>query len=81
MFYRNLITDNGFKEQGLISPIPHEHEFLNGQFPSNFVWAVATAAYQIEGGVTEGGQLKYDTVLHYLILEIFTHFAERDDIK
>ena len=25
-------------------------------FPENFVWGAATASYQIEGGVSEGGR-------------------------
>ena len=28
---------------------------LYGQFPKGFVWGVASAAYQIEGSLTEGG--------------------------
>ncbi|WP_312644652.1 GH1 family beta-glucosidase [Hydrogenoanaerobacterium sp.] len=36
------------------------------KFPSNFIWGVASAAYQIEGGITEGGRTPtiWDTFSH-----------------
>lgn len=36
--------------------IPHEDDFLTGTFPDDFVWAVATASYQIEGAYDEDGK-------------------------
>lgn len=36
-----------------------EDEFLNGTFPDGFLWGFATAAYQIEGGWNEDGQISY----------------------
>jgi beta-glucosidase/6-phospho-beta-glucosidase/beta-galactosidase len=35
----------------------YENEVFYGQFPEDFVWSAATAAYQIEGGYNEGGNL------------------------
>ncbi|NEO81075.1 family 1 glycosylhydrolase, partial [Moorena sp. SIO4G3] len=29
---------------------------ISYQFPDNFIWGVATASYQIEGAVSEGGR-------------------------
>jgi hypothetical protein len=35
--------------------LTQEDEFLYGQFPSDFMWGFATAAYQIEGAWNEDG--------------------------
>ena len=51
LYYRNLISQNGFVETG----VPYENEMFYGTFPDDFAWSVATAAYQIEGGAHEGG--------------------------
>lgn len=32
-------------------------EFLFGQFPANFMWGAATAAYQVEGGWNADGNI------------------------
>ncbi|KAL4223206.1 hypothetical protein ACF0H5_016678 [Mactra antiquata] len=50
-WYRQLVTRNGF-----VNTMSHVNEMYYGQFPEDFGWAVATAAYQIEGGVKEGGR-------------------------
>jgi beta-glucosidase len=42
-----------------LSSICHPRGYLNGQvstFPPTFIWGAATAAYQIEGAVHEGGR-------------------------
>ncbi|XP_060595948.1 lactase/phlorizin hydrolase-like [Ruditapes philippinarum] len=58
MLYRNIIYNNGFREDDLDVFIPEEHEFLEENFPDDFVWSAATAAYQVEGGWNEGGRGK-----------------------
>lgn len=35
---------------------PYEDEFYFDTFPPNFVWAAATAAYQVEGGWRDDGK-------------------------
>ena len=37
---------------------PDRDDFPGGDFPKDFRWSLATAAYQIEGGVNEGGKGK-----------------------
>ncbi|NXN10189.1 LPH hydrolase, partial [Indicator maculatus] len=49
VYYAEVIRNNGI-------PLPEEDEFLYGEFPKNFVWSVATAAYQIEGGWRADGK-------------------------
>ncbi|NWS95750.1 LPH hydrolase, partial [Mionectes macconnelli] len=49
VYYAEIIHNNGI-------PLPKEDEFLYGQFPENFLWSVATAAYQIEGGWRADGK-------------------------
>ncbi|XP_063017664.1 lactase/phlorizin hydrolase [Melospiza melodia melodia] len=49
VFYAEIIRNNGI-------PLPKEDEFLYGEFPENFLWSVATAAYQIEGGWRADGK-------------------------
>uniref|UniRef100_A0A663NB14 beta-glucosidase n=1 Tax=Athene cunicularia TaxID=194338 RepID=A0A663NB14_ATHCN len=40
VYYAEIIRNNGI-------PLPKEDEFLYGEFPKNFWWSVATAAYQV----------------------------------
>uniref|UniRef100_A0A8C0AUA6 Lactase n=1 Tax=Buteo japonicus TaxID=224669 RepID=A0A8C0AUA6_9AVES len=49
VYYAEIIRNNGI-------PLPKENEFLHGEFPKNFYWSVATAAYQIEGGWRADGK-------------------------
>ena len=52
----HVIAKKGFLENDLDDSIPAEDEFLIDTFPENFMWGVATAAYQTEGAVKEGGK-------------------------
>ncbi|XP_015724338.1 lactase-phlorizin hydrolase [Coturnix japonica] len=49
VYYAEIIRNNGI-------PLPKEDEFLYGEFPKNFCWSVATAAYQIEGAWRADGK-------------------------
>ncbi|XP_009872454.1 PREDICTED: lactase-phlorizin hydrolase, partial [Apaloderma vittatum] len=49
VYYAEIIRNNGI-------PLPKEDEFLYGEFPKNFLWSVATSAYQIEGGWRADGK-------------------------
>ncbi|NXL89715.1 LPH hydrolase, partial [Alectura lathami] len=49
VYYAEIIRNNGI-------PLPKEDEFLYGEFPKNFQWSVATAAYQIEGAWRADGK-------------------------
>ncbi|XP_048808723.1 lactase/phlorizin hydrolase isoform X2 [Lagopus muta] len=49
VYYAEIIRNNGI-------PLPKEDEFLYGEFPKNFLWGVATAAYQIEGAWRADGK-------------------------
>uniref|UniRef100_A0A8D0FV93 Lactase n=1 Tax=Strix occidentalis caurina TaxID=311401 RepID=A0A8D0FV93_STROC len=49
VYYAEIIRNNGI-------PLPKEDGFLYGEFPKNFWWSVATAAYQIEGGWRADGK-------------------------
>lgn len=40
VYYAEIICNNGI-------PLPKDDEFLYGEFPENFLWSVATAAYQV----------------------------------
>ncbi|XP_052799780.1 lactase/phlorizin hydrolase-like isoform X2 [Mya arenaria] len=51
-WYRSLIEQNGF----LNSTKSYDDDFYYGTFPDDFSWSAATAAYQVEGGVKDGGR-------------------------
>lgn len=40
LYYAEVIRNNGI-------PLPKEDEFVYGEFPKNFSWSVASAAYQV----------------------------------
>ncbi|XP_017273487.1 klotho [Kryptolebias marmoratus] len=48
----------GLKTWGRFSrlPYPGDKAFLHGTFPENFIWAVGTAAYQVEGAFDKDGK-------------------------
>ncbi|XP_062904706.1 lactase/phlorizin hydrolase-like [Mobula hypostoma] len=48
-YYAEIIRDNGF-------PQHKDDEFLYGEFPKNFAWSAATAAYQVEGAWRADGK-------------------------
>lgn len=52
LFDIRSLVENGFTN----TTIPHEDDFISGEFPDDFVWAVATASYQIEGAWNEDGK-------------------------
>ncbi|XP_077176319.1 lactase/phlorizin hydrolase [Paroedura picta] len=49
IYYAELIRKNGI-------PLPKEEEFIYGEFPKNFSWSVASAAYQVEGAWRADGK-------------------------
>ncbi|XP_025944747.1 lactase-phlorizin hydrolase [Apteryx rowi] len=49
VYYSEIIRNNGI-------PLPRDDGFLYGEFPKNFFWSVATAAYQIEGAWRADGK-------------------------
>ncbi|XP_076434590.1 lactase/phlorizin hydrolase-like [Babylonia areolata] len=60
-WFRTLIADRGFKpgytQPGGWGTAPEMSEgFYYGSFPKDFVWAAATAAYQVEGGWNADGK-------------------------
>lgn len=64
LYYSSVIKDNGFKKgysgrggqaTGIVA-MENEFEILYDQFPADFAWATATAAYQVEGGWDEDGK-------------------------
>lgn len=71
VYYKELITDNGFYTEEPVPSMPFEpvkqktnvhnlpmlSDFYYGTFPENFAWSAATAAYQIEGAWNIDGEL------------------------
>lgn len=66
-FFKQVVNDNGFLENSLTSPqngnklgvyreLKNADNFYQGKFPEDFMWGVATAASQIEGGKHEDGK-------------------------
>jgi len=51
IFFRDIVM-YGYTNKTL----PMADEFYHGTFPEDFVWAVATASYQIEGAWNESGE-------------------------
>ncbi|XP_060610838.2 lactase/phlorizin hydrolase [Anolis sagrei] len=49
IYYAEIIRQNGI-------PLPKSEEFLYGEFPKNFSWSVASAAYQTEGAWRADGK-------------------------
>ncbi|XP_061162615.1 uncharacterized protein LOC133171833 [Saccostrea echinata] len=71
LYYKKIITDNGFvkdeptmiqnsttafPENDPYRELSYENEMLYGMFPTDFAWSSATAAYQIEGAWNEDGK-------------------------
>ncbi|KAK6183901.1 hypothetical protein SNE40_006472 [Patella caerulea] len=58
---REIVRDNGFINGSKTDPkatmkMPYEDEYLEEDFPENFMWGAATTAYQIEGGWNADGK-------------------------
>ncbi|XP_046546593.1 lactase-phlorizin hydrolase-like [Haliotis rubra] len=75
-YLASVIADNGFKK-GYHLPggkatgtVEYEKTFLYGTFPDDFVWAVSTAAYEIEGGAKEDNKSES-------IWDVFSHTPGR----
>ncbi|XP_070205868.1 lactase/phlorizin hydrolase-like isoform X2 [Littorina saxatilis] len=61
VWFKSLIADHGFKhgytQPGGWGSAPElTNDFYYGTFPKDFVWAAATAAYQVEGGWNADGK-------------------------
>lgn len=67
-FFRHVVKDHGFLEDSLTSPgngnklgvyreLKSADDFYLGNFPKDFMWGVATSAWQIEGGRHADGKL------------------------
>lgn len=57
--FRHLIENNGFTT---LASIPYENKFLYGQFPDDFAWSAATAAYQVEGAAKDDGKHQFNNI-------------------
>lgn len=64
------MENNGFTN----TSIQHENDFITGYFPDDFVWAVATASYQIEGAWQEDGM---SIALRYKMIGMFFFTLEK----
>lgn len=76
LWYKTLIADKGFQhgftQAGGWGTAPELIEdFYYGTFPKEFVWAAATASYQVEGAWNASGKFHYaflsDSLLDFCI--------------
>ena len=62
LFDRNQLSD---------CKLVAEEELLYDKFPENFIWGVASSAYQVEGGWNEGGKGKDFYTPYHIMQQIF----------
>ena len=59
-----------------------EEELLYDKFPENFIWGVASSAYQVEGGWNEGGKGKdFFYPLSYYAANKCTYFLNKQEYR
>uniref|UniRef100_A0A8C5R8S0 beta-glucosidase n=1 Tax=Leptobrachium leishanense TaxID=445787 RepID=A0A8C5R8S0_9ANUR len=67
MLYAEVIRKNGI-------PLDEEDEFLYGEFPSNFVWGVASSSYQASNPTNTSAKkafIIYLFIYHFLVFSCF----------